>query len=412
MSSRPLERGVPRHRVGSDPWHSRAWRRSAALAWSAPEPASRHRLAALLTLELALLGGAACTSPRSDLSSLAERPAVPASVLLTGGAFLDPPSVQGMEPGDPLARTFGELSSEAEAMSLEEVASAMVEARVFVRLEVDSSDASGSHRRSLAGRRGNLPLQESEIAELLVRAREGGHDYVLILHRLQDGPVEEFGINDRWPLTLTTWLLVGLGFLVPDHTFGSGATLRCALFEVYTGREVHRSVGSPGTVDLSLLDRTDGWGLLSSILIPPFWVGNDEVRVAEEVRVAARRRLVTALARDLKSEGCRQDLGERSPASFAIRPLEAGRVAIEIRARSGIRLVAVRADGRPIEDATQRLFESQLLASERMEAGSFVYEGELPREVGGRLLQFLAQSVSGDAASATFDRRDGSASTR
>lgn len=365
-----------------------------------------------IALALAWLGGAACTSPRSDLASLAERPAVPASVLLTGGAFLEAVGDPGAAPSGPLATTFGGMSVEVEAMSLDEVASAMVDARVFVRLEVDRGGAAAAQRRELAERRGNLPLQEPEIADLLVRAREGGHDYVLILHRLQDGPVEEFGINDRWPLTLTTWFLVGLGFLVPDHTFGSGATLRCALFEVYTGREVHRSVGSPGTIDLSLLDRTDGWGLLTSILVPPFWVGNDETRVAEEVRDAARRRLVTALARELKSAGCRQDLDDRSPASFAIRPVEEGRLAVEIRARAGIRLVAVRADGQPIQEAAQRAFEAELLASERVEAGTFVYDGELPREVGGRLLQFLAQSVNGAAASATFDRRGGSATTR
>ena len=48
-----------------------------------------------------------------------------------------------------------------------------------------------------------------------------------------------------------------------------------------------------------------------------------------------------------------------------------------------------------------------MLASERAAEGGFVYAAELPRSVRGRIVQFLAQSVSGDAASATFDRRDG-----
>ncbi|MBK8976727.1 MAG: hypothetical protein IPM29_12480 [Planctomycetes bacterium] len=349
---------------------------------------------------LALLG---CATATDDLSGLAERPVVPASVLVTGGAFVDAPGVAARpsDGAEPLARTFARTGGPAEAVPLSDVLAALVRGRVFARIERDTA-ATDTDRERLAGLRGNLSLQSPDVGRLLERARGAGHDYVLIVQRLQDGPVEGYGINDRWPLTVSLWLLVGLGLVIPDHTFESRASLQASLFEVYTGREVHRALSSGGPVELALVNRTGLWGLVQSILIPPFWVDSDDELVADEMRARLARRLPAALARQLKSEACRQDLADRARASFVVDRAADG-LRVVVRSLDGLSLCALRADGRAMTGAVAERFARELLASERHRGDEFVYEAVLLGPPPGRYVQILVQSVVGDAASATID---------
>src|SRR5690606_15567341 len=131
-------------------------------------------------------------------------------------------------------------------------------------------------------------------------------------------PVEKLGINGQWPITAAVWLMLGLGLVIPDHSFESRANLRVSLHEAQTGTVVHDTVLSGGAVDLSLVERTDFLGLVTSILVPPFWVGDDDRRVENNVRDTATRRLLESTARQLKSVEVSERIDERMPAQVAI----------------------------------------------------------------------------------------------
>src|SRR5690606_29283381 len=171
----------------------------------------------------------------------------------------------------------------AEPVPLEQVVVALRAGRVFTRAAADVA-ADRDARAQLAQLRGTLPLDDPAARALLARARDEGHDYVVLVQRVLDGPVEEYGINDRWPLTVSLWLLVGLGMFIPDHTFESRATLQASVYEVQTGRAVHRTVGAAGPAELALVSRGNLWSLLQSIVIPPFWVADHDPSVLDEMR--------------------------------------------------------------------------------------------------------------------------------
>ncbi|MDA0373290.1 MAG: hypothetical protein O2865_05865, partial [Planctomycetota bacterium] len=264
---------------------------------------------------LSLLLGASCAGfPANDVVGIADQAPLPYSVFVTGGSFLE---VESLAAERPVPRTFP-ADGGVELIRLAEIGDAMTAGRVFVRTVVDTDRAADARSR-VAGQRADLPLdKDADFSALLEEARAAGHDFLVVVQRLADGPIEDYGVNDRWPLTASLWVLVGLGIFIPDHTFESRATLQAGVYEVQTGRLVHRAVGAAGPVDLSLVDRGSAIGFLQSIIIPPFWVATDDDRLVERVGRSTVQRLVSGLARQLKSPACRQDLAEGARARIEV----------------------------------------------------------------------------------------------
>ena len=351
---------------------------------------------------IALVAGCTSTAP-PDLASIADQEPLPYSVLVTGGGFVQGPAGQSAADANTLARTFAGGPG-AEPVPLDEVVAALRAGRVFTRAAADL-EVDAASRAQLAELRGALPLDEAVVRALLGRARDAGHDYLVLVQRVLDGPVEEYGINDRWPLTVSLWLLVGLGVFIPDHTFESRATLQASVYEVQTGRAVHRTVGGAGPTELALVSRGNLWSLVQSIIIPPFWVADHDPSVLAEMRSTTRSRLVAAIARQLKSASCRRDLEES--ALVIVRVIARGEgMTVEMRSEQSIGSVALRVDAVPVEGPGFASFQRELLASEARAAdGRLRYAALLPRLPAGRYLQVLARTVGGQVASTTVDRR-------
>jgi hypothetical protein len=223
-----------------------------------------------------------------------------------------------------------------------------------------------------------------------------------VVEQLQDGPVETQGVNGRWPVTLSVWLLFGLGALIPDHTFESRATLRISVRDLQTGRVVYDPLLGAGPVDLSLLERGNFLGFLLSLVVPPFWVHDDVENVAASVREVTRRRLLVSLARDLKSESTRQRLRERSVAALDLVQRD-GRVWLRIDAAESLSLVRVRQGSRAIEGEPAASFQAALLGSLQREGVRFRYEAPLQLPLGPGPFQVLIATIGGNATSATLD---------
>lgn len=338
----------------------------------------------------------ACRSPiGADLSSLADRPALPCSVLVTGGAFVEPSRTTA---GDgPRARTFS--TAQPEAFALEAVGAVLARARVFVRTNTDSRPAA---ERRLYAASGSTPGDTPVLGEVLRQARDAGHDYVLVIERLDDGPVEALGVNGQWPITLTTWLLVGLGALIPDHGYESRASLRASLRDVHGGDAVQELVIGASAVDLSLLERSGFWGWIQSILIPPFWVGDDEARVVQNVRPVVEQKLIVGLAQRLKSVDVADRLARSQPAAVVVQRVPDG-LELDVTARESISFLRLRVDDRVLADAEFEAFHRAFLASLSIDADSLRYRAILPTVVRGNRLQVLVQTIAGRAGSVSID---------
>ncbi|MEZ5965352.1 MAG: hypothetical protein R3F56_16080 [Planctomycetota bacterium] len=342
----------------------------------------------------------ACRSPEgADLSFLADRPALPCSVLLTGGAFLRD---GGVEAGDgSKGRTFSTASDEAFALAA--VGDLLVRARVFVRTETDAR--SSAERQALAGASaaqvGDVPAFDG----VLRQARADGHDYLLVLERLDDGPVQALGVNGQWPITLSTWLLVGLGALIPDHGYESRASLRASLRDVHDGHAVQELVIGASTVDLSLLERSGVWGWIQSILVPPFWVGDDDERVVQSVRVVVEQRLMIGLAQRLKSVDVADRLTRRQPAAIEVQRGRDGSLGLDVTARESVSFLRLRVDDEVVAGDAFDGFHRAFLGS-RLPAGDALrYHASLPRLPAGDRLQVLVQTITGRVGSVSFDLR-------
>lgn len=350
------------------------------------------KLVVLATLLCAwCLALSSCQTQASELRGLAERAPLDYSVLVTGGAWL-----QSAATG--VAGTFGEAvegGPAVEPLAIGDIVSALREASVFRRIDVDLDARRAAVRDQFASRR-----SEPQLLEFLQEARDGGFDLLLVVEGLQDDAIEAQGVNGRWPITFLTWFLLGIGAFIPDHTFESGVTLRVTLRDLQTGAVLAESISSAGPIDLSLVERSSAAGILSSIVVPPFWVPDDEQRVAEEVRMFTQRRLLLALARELKSEPMRLRL--RRGAIAAISRLRDGVVLVE--SMEALREARLRsADGAVARGGDE--FARTLLGSLRREGDRYVYEAPLPTGIGG--VQVLVATIAGNVASATFGDEGG-----
>ncbi|MFN7669141.1 MAG: hypothetical protein ACK53T_20340 [Planctomycetota bacterium] len=365
------------------------------LGWSAPAA-------------LWLLG--ACATPTADVRDFAGQPPLDCAVLVVGGAFVS----GGAEPGgtfvaaagtDAAPRGAAEQGAVARdeappddapaALPIEDIVGALAKGSVFQRVVLEPDAA----RRAAIGRRLRAGAVDDEVFAYLQQARRDGHDYVLVVERLQDGPIEGQGTNGRWPVTFATWILLGVGMFIPDRTFESRATLRVTLRDLESGRTLHDPLLFAGPVDLSLVERTDLVGLLTSIVVPPFFVGDDEAAVRAAVRTTTERRLLSSLVRELKSGALRQRLRERAPAEITV-ATEADGFRVVVRAAESLGSVRLRGDG--VLTAAAAAWERDLLAAVRPDGRGFRYEAMLPLALAGNRVQVLAATLRGDVASATF----------
>ena len=351
----------------------------------------------------AALLAAACQTPAGELSGIAAGPPLDYAVLVTGGAFLTTDAthagtfvVSGEPVRPPPDGSAVAAAATAEPIAMTSVIEALTNGRVFQRVEVDADDA---HRHAVRGQL-RASTADAELQQFLQQAQDRGFDLLLVVEELQDGPIDAQGINGRWPVTFATWILLGVGMLIPDHTFESRALLRITVRDLQTGRILYdpRLVGGP--IDLSLTERSDVLGLLVSILVPPFWVGDDHDSVGESVRAVTRQRLPLSLARELKSETVAQRLREGGAAS--LRLVDQGKGA-ELVVDVSDSLSGVRLRCEPMLSAEELArFEQALLASMRVEGGRFRYQAVLPESSRGRLLQVRAATIRGSVASSTF----------
>jgi hypothetical protein len=242
-------------------------------------------------------------------------------------------------------------------------------------------------------------VPDEALALFLAQVRAQGYDYLLVVEELKNGPIERQGTNSRWPVTFATWLLLGIGMLIPDRTFESRATLRVTLRDLQSGRTLHERYLDAVPIDLSLVERSDFLGILESIVVPPFWVGDDSEAVRLAVRDTTRRRLLMSLAREFKSASLRQRLRELVPADVALEERGDGAI-VRVRASEGLAIARLRGDG--IDGASSDAFGHALLASLRVEGSQYVYAATLPAAAAGRQVQVLVGTVRGGVASATF----------
>jgi hypothetical protein len=333
---------------------------------------------------------------------LVEQPALPYSVLVVGGAVVESSSPSA-ESSNPLANTFP-TSAGAILITHEELATALRSTRVFTRVAVDAIAVEEPRLwLELGAVRDGLPLSNPSVAALLARARNAGHDFVLVLHRVVDGGIEDYGINERWPLTAATWLLVGLGVLVSDHTYESRAVLEASLFDAEEGRLLHRSIGSGAIVELSLLERSDFVGLLQSVLVPPFWVASDGESIVESLREPTIARLLGSMARELKGLACRRDIAENLGVEIEVTRDRAD-WNIDVFAREGIASASVVVDGIELPRQLQAQLVSQLLLAQREEPSGRVFaRARWTPPDGARMLQVLVRTVSGRLVSSTVE---------
>lgn len=338
-----------------------------------------------------LVALAACQTAASELAGVTATAPLDYSVLITGGAFLtDEAGAEGT-----FVRPSVESGATAEAydpIGVEEVVGILEQGRVFRRVALDPDPA-----RRLAVCRCAVSLADESVQEVLRQAREGGHDLVLVLEELQDGPIEWQGINGRWPVTFVTWILLGVGMFIPDHTFESRAALRISMRDSQTGNALYDHLLTGGPVDLALIERTDLVGILTSILVPPFWVGNDQDDVRESVQDVMRRRLLVSLARELKSTSVRQRLREKSAAAITLE--ESSMLVVE--SAESLSSVRLRVDPELAAEEA-RLFSQRLLGSRQFDGARFRYRAELPAAVLGRQTQVLIATLRGAVASATL----------
>jgi len=333
---------------------------------------------------LLVLVAAGCVSTGDDLSGLAEQPALDCAVLLTGGAFLA---------GGVADATFA--GSAAEAIPIGAVHDVLTRGNVFHRIDVDS-DAGNRERTS---RRFLARTGDDGFAAFLASTRAAGYDYLLVVEQLQDGAIERLGTNSRWPITFATWILLGVGAFIPDRTFESRATLRVTLRDLQTGRAVHDPLLISGPVDLSLVERTDFLGLVMSIVVPPFFVGDDPAAVREAVRATTERRLLLSLARDLKGAVVRQRLRDNLPAELSLVAVAGGHRVV-VSCREVLSVARLRAADITVAEGEE--FARALLASVESAEGRFRYEAPLPAVAAGVGVQVLVGTLRGDVASATF----------
>jgi hypothetical protein len=347
---------------------------------------------------LVVSGLTSCVSTTSeDLSSLAAKPALPFSVLITGGGFVDASAVE--EVPSPLGRTYELPGPRVEAFRLARFVATLADAKVFVAMALDNGAAVG--RDTIAATKAEVAPRVASLGATLDRARRDGHDFLLVVEKIIDGPIEYRGVNDRWPFTIAAWLFA-LGALIPDHTYESRAQLRITMRDAYSGRRVVEPIlVESGPVDLNMFERCGFLGFAQSLIIPPFLTSTDPETITESVRAASIQRMLVSAVRRLKSAEVLAALDGSGPASIKI--LREGRGwKVSVLAKERISAVEIRLDGEPLDAARTEDFETRLLRSQEVAGDTGTYRYTAPWTIrGGRRLQILIQTDAARLSSVT-----------
>jgi hypothetical protein len=376
-----------------DATRSRCWRRLRGIAVVA-----------------SLLVVVGCSGPLADASGLRRLPVLDYSVWVTGGAFVRSDASDGRNALDRTFRTpvEGDLDAAVvdervlEAIPLPWLERFLRRAEVFRRLEVDERDAGP-----------RLVSSRSVSPDLLQQVRDAGHDLVLVVRGVEDGAVEDQGINGRWPVTLLTWVGLGLGMVIPDRTYESRASLQVSLVDPWSGQELLRETLGPGPIELALVDRGSLLGIVMSIVVPPFWVPSNGDRVAARVRDDSARRLAVGIARRLKRSLTVQLVDEGRGIRFAFESGGPGVLRVRCRSREALSFVRARIDGDPVRSDAFDQFERDLLANQRPaeprpgRSADTGFVAEADWAIGAawekvETIQLLVQTVAGRVASTTF----------
>ncbi len=340
--------------------------------------------------------GSCTVSAFEELSSLAEKPPLPYSVLITGGGFVLPQSSQAVQ--GPYGATYSSADRRGEAFELRRLREILNDTNVFVATALDPTAA--DQRRIYADLEAELtPSARVDLAALQRRARRAGHDCILVVESILDGPIEARGINDRWPYTLAAWLFA-LGALIPDRTYESRARLRISIRDVYSGRRVFPPiVVEPGPIDLNMFERCGFWGFLQSVIVPPFFTSMDPETITGSVSILSIDRILISAVRRLKSAEVQDKLDSGGPAT--IRVVRAGpEWKITVTSREPISAVALQVDGTPIAVPVSDAFGSRLLGSRHAVAQGYEYNATC-RVPGGSRLQVLVQTDAARISSIT-----------
>lgn len=360
----------------------------------------RRLFAAIALWGLGLFSGCAATGIE-EFSSLAAKPSLPCSVLVTGGSFVQAPPGEP-EPGGAgaRARTFALAPEGTEAFPLDDLMRSLDLGKVFVAMTRDHAPVES--RRRVAGIRADTASDDEALEATLLRARTAGHDFLLVVERIEDGPVEARGVNDRWPFTLGAWLFA-LGAFIPDRTYESRARLQVSMRDVYSGRRVFAPILlEAGPVDLNMIERCTWWGFVQSIIVPPFWTSTDDASIVGAVRVESVGRLLIAAVRRLKSAEVRAQLGNSGPAAIEVERTEDGH-RVRIDSSEALRAVALRRDGAALAPEVEAAFAQACLRSVESAGERYRYTTSLPPLGPGRLLQVIVQTEAAGLSSTTVD---------
>jgi hypothetical protein len=319
------------------------------------------------------------------LQSLRAKPALPYSVLITGGGFVQR-SVTTESEGL-MSSTCPSEDRLFEAFALEQLRETLDSGNVFVTQATDTGSV--GERLVVSG---GPSIADADLQAALTRARAGGHDFLLVVERIRDGAVEMREINERWPFTVAAWLFA-MGSLISDHTYESGARLRVSLRDAYSGHRVsaQQIVVEPGPIDLNMFDRCGFVGFVQSLVWPPFFTSTDPATIVTSVRSKSTLRILTSLGRRLKSAEVRDQLHRSSGILLSVRATRAG-WEVTVTSPEPISAVALRFRGSDLQTPDTVKFEQALLASSKQQNGGWlcrgVYQGRHPDGV----LQFAVQT--------------------
>ncbi|MFQ5503957.1 MAG: hypothetical protein ACE5F1_04065 [Planctomycetota bacterium] len=343
-----------------------------------------------------------------DLERLALLPPLPHRVVLSGGAILD--VEQRDAPGEGVGSP-SVLSDKtypkgiAEPISFARLEDVLRRARVASRLIVFRDMKPPAREAVAISAAKDQQDQKAAFERMRNRAEEDDADLLLVIEGLRDAPVVDLGRNGQWPVSSIAWLLVGLGMFIPDHRFESSVALSASLWDVHSGSRIARVRVSPGSVDLSLLERTDFLGILESIIIPPTLVGSSSEEVVEHVRHESDRRLLLGLAARLKAPEMRQRL-LNNLSGLALTELQNHRVLVQTESPQEVQSIAVQIDGATWEDSRVDVFRKSFFASERrLSRRDFLLDYRAQIVVPEHVSEFrvILQTVAGQKASTTIE---------
>jgi len=350
-----------------------------------------------LTLVLVLAGACASADIPSE-SALAALPPLPYRISINGGAFL-PESDRKMPAEPPVtghrliaAKTYPE--GVAEPIELERIISVLRRTRLATAVVVPAG-VSAADREKLA-----LNPTGDGFETARRQAEAAGADLMLVIEGMRDAPVVEHGRTDQWPISTAAWLIIGLGMFVPDHRYESTAELVASVWDVHSGARLRRIPISPKTVDLALVDRSDFWGIVLSIIVPPTLLWNDDDNVVHEVRAVTDRSLLLGLVERLKSREVMQDLSKGL--HLTARP--DGGVLVRVETQQELRSVEVEIDGARWSGTDK--FAASLLATQRKQPSNRnEYRWVIP-PVDGRELRVIVETLAGQVISSTVGLKE------